>query len=522
MGAGKSSVGPRLAKALGLDFIDTDSEIERDAGRSVAAIFETEGEASFREREKRAAAAAARGAPSVIALGGGALQEKATRAMLRDPETTVVFLDASLETLTERIGTGEGRPLWNGASEEILAQRLPDYRSEADIVLATDDLTVDEAVDRLVTMLGSGESSGRVPIELGERSYEVIVGRSLLDRVDAFVPPVPGAERAMLMMQEPLRHLVDPVVAGLRRRGLDVSVIEVENSEQAKSAAVAERVQIEMAAVDFHRDDLVVGLGGGVVTDLAGFVASTYSRGMRWVALPTTLLGQVDAAVGGKTGINLPLGKNLVGTFHHPLVVVCDVAVLATLPERELRSALAEVVKYGLISDPDLLVWLQDSMPSVLGRNEAVLEEVVGRCVGIKARYVFADETDIGLRQNLNYGHTFGHAIEHLEAGRLRHGESVSLGMMAAAYAARALGRIDESAVAFQRDLLNEAGLPIGGSYEIADLETVWRRDKKYRHGIKFVLLAEIGRAEAGITVPREVLAGALAELASPTTGISE
>lgn len=240
--------------------------------------------------------------------------------------------------------------------------------------------------------------------------------------------------------------------------------------------------------------------------------------------VPTTLLAQVDAAIGGKTGVNLPQGKNLVGTFHQPCVVVCDVESLATLPEAELRSGLAEVAKYGFIAAPDLLPLVVDNAPSILAGDPDLLQEIVGRSVGIKAGVVAADEREHGVRAHLNYGHTFAHAIEQVaglgvpprDSGPadpfppIRHGEAVALGMMSAAHLSAELGRLDTEAVETHRRVLEAVGLPVKAPLSLDDLEPAWRLDKKYRQGVRFVLLNGIGVPEAGIEAEREAVARAL------------
>jgi 3-dehydroquinate synthase len=266
-----------------------------------------------------------------------------------------------------------------------------------------------------------------------------------------------------------------------------------------------------LAALNAHRHDLVVGFGGGVVTDVAGFVASTYARGMNVLHVPTTLLGQVDASIGGKTGVNLEAGKNLVGTFHQPIAVVCDVDVLASCPIEELRAGMAEVVKYGFISDPDLLPLVEERVDEMYAGDAKLLVDVVARCASIKASIVSADEREQGSRAFLNYGHTFAHAIEKARAfSGIRHGEAVALGMMAAAYLAQELGRIDESVVALHERVLRAAGLPTQEPFDLPELEDAWVLDKKYRQGVRFVLLNGVGRPEAGIEAPRDALATAL------------
>jgi 3-dehydroquinate synthetase len=252
-----------------------------------------------------------------------------------------------------------------------------------------------------------------------------------------------------------------------------------------------------------------------VVCDLSGFAAATYNRGVSVAFVPTTLLAQVDAAIGGKNGVNLAGGKNLVGTIHQPRAVVCDVEVLASLSPSELVSGMAEVVKYGLIADPGLLAQVERDATRIVSCDLDALTEIVARSAAIKASVVAQDETEQDRRAILNYGHTFAHAFEVTSSyGALRHGEAVALGMMAAAYTANELGRIDESAVDAHRRALDAVNLPVRASFDLTALEHAWTLDKKYRGGTRFVLLNGIGRPETGVTVPRDALARALGRLA--------
>jgi 3-dehydroquinate synthase len=353
-------------------------------------------------------------------------------------------------------------------------------------------------------------------VALGERSYDVVVGEGLASSLADVAPPPADAEKAFVVTHPELEGMAAEAVASLSGAGLETHTLPVAAGEASKSLATATDLLARLAGLGAHRRDLVVGFGGGVVTDLAGFVASTYHRGMPVVHVATTLLAQVDAAIGGKTAVNLPQGKNLVGTFHQPRAVVCDVASLRSLPREELSAGLAEVVKYGVIADPGLLEVVERRSGDVFDAAPEVLDEIVRRSAAIKAGVVARDETEGGPRAHLNYGHTFGHAIEHVTARSetpLRHGEAVALGMMAAAYAAYELGRIDEAAVAAHRRALEAARLPVSATFDLADLEDAWRHDKKYRRGVRFVLLAALGRPEAGVDVDRVTLETALRRL---------
>jgi 3-dehydroquinate synthase len=291
------------------------------------------------------------------------------------------------------------------------------------------------------------------------------------------------------------------VESGLSARGLTTALIAVPAGETSKSAAEAVRLWEALAGLPADRATHVIAVGGGVVGDLAGFVAATFVRGLQVWQVPTTLVAQVDSAIGGKTGINLAAGKNLVGAFWQPVGVACDPASLATLPDREYRSGLAEVVKYGVILDRELFVWLEESVDSILARELAAISHVVGRCVDLKATVVEADEFErSGLRAILNYGHTIGHAIENLAGyGQLLHGEAVAMGMTAAARLALATGRLPVEIARRQAALLARLGLPLApvgiAGLSVEGIVEALSRDKKSLHGrVRFILPADLGR----------------------------
>ncbi|MGH2752935.1 MAG: 3-dehydroquinate synthase [Actinomycetota bacterium] len=518
MGSGKSTVGRILAGSIGLPFADIDALIEKRTGRSIRSIFERDGEQAFRALERDIAAEVLGGRDAVVALGGGALSDPITAGTLRDAR--VVYLKTSFEALRERVGGDRERPkLATGDPRALYEERLPQYEAAADITVVTDgrspEVVAKEVADQLFPRDPSAIEPTRITVPLGTRSYEVLVGRGLLPHVGDLMPRLAHAEKAFVISHPTLATYSDQVARSLDGAGLAAALLEVPEGELSKSLAVAEDLLRRMAEGPAHRDDLVVSVGGGVVGDLAGFCASTYARGTAMLHVATSLLAQVDAAVGGKTGVNLPEGKNLVGTIHQPVQVICDVAVLDSLPDEELRSGMAEVIKYGLIHDPELLDLVLVRNDDILRRDPAVLEEIVVRSVRTKAAIVAEDETEQGRRAVLNYGHTFAHALEQAAGySGLRHGEAVALGIMAAAHLARELERIDDAAVALHRRSLEAVGLPVSAPMDIGDLETAWMRDKKYREGTRFVLLKEIGRVETGVKVDRDVVARALGRMA--------
>jgi 3-dehydroquinate synthase len=340
--------------------------------------------------------------------------------------------------------------------------------------------------------------SDRITVALPDRPYDIVVEAGALERVGERLVPPPHARRVALVTNAPVAALyADRTVAGLERLGLDVHVVRVPDGEEAKSLATLERLWHRFAAIPLNRDDFVVALGGGVVGDLAGFAAASWNRGVPVAQLPTTLLAQVDAAIGGKTGINMPEGKNLVGAFHQPLVVLADTGALSTLPPRELRAGLGEVAKYGFIDDPVVLELLESDPQAAQRGDPGVLTEVVRRGAAVKARIVAADERESGERALLNYGHTVGHAIESLTGYETyRHGEAVGLGMVFAARLGERMG-VSEPGLADRTVALLEAlGLPTGGVYlEPAGVWEVLARDKKARGGVRFVLCRKPGEA---------------------------
>ncbi|HEV2754553.1 MAG TPA: 3-dehydroquinate synthase [Actinomycetota bacterium] len=516
MGAGKSTVGRLLAARAGLPFVDADAAVEAAAGKSIPALFE-EGEAVFRRLESRTVHSILEGPESVVALGGGALGDPSIATAVQ--WATVVWLDVSFREAMRRVSGSRERPMLRRSDPKALYElRRAAYQRAADHVVAADGKTPEELAAEIASLVGHAAPAAerRVRVALGDRSYDVVVGDGVGARLGDVVQLPPDAEKAFLVTHPELGEHAAEAAASLSAAGLKTHTLTVPAGEASKSLGAAQGLLTELADLGAHRHDLLVGVGGGVVTDLAGFVASVYHRGMPVVHVATSLLAQVDAAIGGKTAVNLPQGKNLAGTFHQPRAVVCDVATLRTLPEGEVAAGLAEVVKYGLIADPSLLALVTERADAIRARDADVLTEVVIRSASIKAAVVAQDETESGARAHLNYGHTFGHAMEHVTAGSaapLRHGEAVALGMMAAAFAALELGRIDEDAVTAHRRPLEAAGLPVSAAFDLTDLEDAWQHDKKYRRGVRFVLLAELGRPEAGVEVDRETLSKALRRL---------
>lgn len=341
-------------------------------------------------------------------------------------------------------------------------------------------------------------------IAVGE-DYDVLVGHSVSARVAEVLPQ--GVARVLVVHGEPLAPFADPIVAALRGAGIEVHVAAVPDAEAAKTVEVAAGLWASMGRAGFTRSDAVVAVGGGSVTDLGGWAAAAWLRGVAVVHVPTTVLGMVDAAVGGKTGINTAEGKNLVGAFHTPAAVLCDLDHLATLPPADLSAGLAEVVKGGFIADPRILEIVEADASGVQDPGSDSLREVIERKIAVKASVVAADLRESHLREILNYGHTLGHAIEHHEGYRMRHGEAVAIGMVFAAEVAHRSGRIDADLLERHRYVLGLLGLPTSYSGATFDeLLAALRRDKKTRGAtLRFVVLDGLA-APARLEGPAEQL----------------
>jgi 3-dehydroquinate synthase len=341
----------------------------------------------------------------------------------------------------------------------------------------------------------------------------------VLERADELVPAFPGATQAFVVTDRTVHDAwFSPLAAALDRAGLHAVPLLVPAGEEAKSLEVYRALLHQLATQEAHRDDPIVALGGGSTGDLAGFVASTYMRGTPFVQVPTTLTAQVDASIGGKTAVNLPEGKNLVGAFHQPCVVLSEIAALASLSERDFRAGLGEVAKYALTIDLELLQRLERDPSTVLTRDPDELEQLVTRCVVAKAGAIAEDERDTGRRLVLNYGHTLGHALERLDAfGGRSHGEAIAAGMVFAARLSEAHGIGAEGLTARTLRLLSSLGLePDGPMPPADDILHAFRLDKKFHDGVRFVLLEDVGRPRIVDDVSQDEVRRILHEMGAP------
>jgi 3-dehydroquinate synthase len=353
-------------------------------------------------------------------------------------------------------------------------------------------------------------------VALAERSYPIYIGSGLLDRADLVLPLLARKKVAVVTNTTVAPLFMERLAGALARGGVEVVRIVVADGEEHKDWSTLNTIFDALLEQHCGRDCTLIALGGGVIGDLAGFAAATYQRGVQYIQVPTTLLAQVDSSVGGKTAINHPLGKNMIGAFHQPRLVLADLETLKTLPERELRAGLAEVIKHGLIRDAAFFGWLEENIERLLARDPEALGHAVLRSVAIKAEIVGRDERENGLRQLLNFGHTFGHAIETgLGYGTWLHGEAVAAGMVMAADLSHQLGLLSEADSGRIRTLLERAGLPVAatgvGSRRMQQLMSV---DKKARAGrVRFVVLERLGAAALRADVSPAAIEGTLSRL---------
>jgi len=534
-GSGKSAVGAALARRLGWRHVDTDARVEQVAGMSVSAVFAAEGEAGFRRRELQELREALDDAsPSVLSCGGGlAAQRDAGRLLFNG--AWVVWLDAADTVLLRRLGDAADRPLLrdhpSAALQRLRAERAAAY-SRAQLRVDVDDWDVDEVVDAVVDALSGarldldrsvGTDAGaaghrELLVDLGARTYAVSVdagAASTVERTRAALPP--SAQRVAVVCDRAVDSHGGHIVRALRGDGLEARLVRVAGGEPVKTWAQAGRLVTRLAALGLDRGDCVVAVGGGTVGDLAGFAAASYQRGVAVIQVPTTLLAMVDSAVGGKTGVNLPQGKNLAGAFWQPRAVICDVETLATVPERDWRAAFAEIVKYSMIAAADLRAALDATLDAMLARDPAALVPVIARCCEVKAQVVSDDEREAGLRAILNYGHTVGHALETVtgHGDTLVHGEAVAVGMRVAGLLSVRLRGCPADDVRWQDDVLRCCGL--GSTPPGLDAERVieaTRADKKSRAGtVRWVLLERLGEASFGHVVSEDAVLQALREV---------
>jgi shikimate kinase / 3-dehydroquinate synthase len=555
-GTGKSLVAKEVARRLNWDFLDTDDEIVKQTGKPIAEIFRQDGEGKFRELERETIRKACQQRQIVIAIGGGAIVDPQNYELLAKTGL-IVCLEAKPETIYERLSRDAARgseavvrPLLAVDNpleriRQLKASRQP-YYANVDWTVHTDNLNIDQVAEevirawKLLRRIDSCQLSAfsdkdiACMVETKTQSYPIFVGYGLLDKLGEKMKQAALSGTATIISDENVFSLYGSKVEGvLKDAGFAVNSFVVPPGEETKSMDYAIKIYDFLVEHRAERDDIIIALGGGMVGDLAGFVAATFLRGMFWVQVPTSLVAMVDASIGGKVGVNHPEGKNLIGAFYQPNLVLADCQTLTTLPRRELISGWAEVIKHGLILDEEFVQFLEGNVNRLTKLEPELLTRAIARSAAIKAQVVSQDEKEReGKRTILNYGHTIAHGLEAAtQYKRFLHGEAVAIGMVGAAKLSQRLGLLPSAAVERQQALLQKFGLPTSLRAEAASQRRGRKRgnlklsltgvtkamelDKKVRgKAIRWVLLQDIGKAVIRSDVPQQDVLAVLQELA--------
>ena len=534
---GKSCVARIVASRLGWELVDTDDEIVRLMGKPIPDIFAQDGEEYFRELEKQALMSACQRKETVISTGGGIVMSAGNRQIMKT-SGVVICLEAEPETIYKRLmaisletGGKVVRPLLTSENpmESIVPlkeSRQSNY-SKSDWTVHTDNLTPDEVASEvihgwsIIGRGGSGISNNQhiaCVVTTATESYPIFIGRDLLDSLGQRMQSAGlGGDVYIISDDNVFPVYGERAKLSLEGAGFTVDSLVVPHGEMSKSLAVATRIYDFLVLHRAERSHAIVTLGGGVVGDLGGFVAATFLRGVPLVHVPTSLVGMVDSSIGGKVAINHPNGKNLIGSFYQPRLVISDVHTLSTLPKRELISGWAEVIKHGLIRNAEYVQFLEENVDKLSSLDILSITEAIKHGAAIKAAVVSEDEKEAGLRMILNYGHTIAHGLETATGyDQMLHGEAVSIGIAGAAEIAAKIGLLDDKAVEKQKALLREFGLPV--TCPGTDVNAVMRAielDKKVRmKAVRWVLLPQIGETVVRNNVPSELVRSVIEELA--------
>ncbi|HQY29693.1 MAG TPA: 3-dehydroquinate synthase [Thermomicrobiales bacterium] len=541
-GTGKSTVARRLAELLGWDALDTDTAIETEAGRRIPEIFATEGEGAFRLTERQILRNQLDRSSVVIATGGGATvaEDAWTEDVLHRPGTMVVALDGEPQTLLRRLqeqqslaGETIERPLLAGDDPELRLRTMQANRQEAydraDVSIVTDTHTSDQVASTIAALLPQAVDTPLLTLRTAAATSDIYVAQGVSTRLGTIARErFPKARRAWVITDANVGPLHSPVIlTNLQEAGIVGTVITVSSGESSKSWAVAGEVVDQVLLEGLQRNDLIIALGGGVVGDLAGFVAAIALRGVGLIQVPTSLLAMVDSSVGGKTGINHVAGKNLIGAFYQPPIVLIDPALLETLPSRELTQSWAEMAKHAIIQpsapDPngtDLLRTTERNRRAASNEHGPAITHLIRRNVTLKASVVEADEREASLRAILNYGHTIGHAIEASEY-RYLHGEAIAVGMRAANVIATEVGLLDIAEAARLNAFITSLGLPDQAVFDPDRVREKMLSDKKHIAGTQtWVLPVSKGGVTLHTGVSDATIDGAIAVVCADATPI--
>lgn len=542
MGAGKTTVGKALANSLGKEFIDSDHEIQERTGVKIPVIFEIEGEAGFRKRESEVLIELVKKKNIVLATGGGAVLSQENRQILQRGGI-VIYLRASVNDLYRRTRHDKNRPLLQTQNlfarlNELYIQRDALYRETAHVIIDSGKQGVRYLIQKLINKLLSinihnifrnshQNTMQTISVDFTtaseKRSYEIHIGHGVLEQIDLILACLPQKRVAIVSNTTIAPLYLEKLRSALEKQGVACVPIILPDGEIHKNWETLNLIFDALLTNHCERNTTILALGGGVIGDLTGFAAATYLRGVPFIQIPTTLLAQVDSSVGGKTGINHQLGKNMIGAFYQPRMVLTDSATLNTLPDRELRAGIAEIIKYGLIRDPAFFDWLEQNMRRLLARDPFVLNEAIQRSCENKAEIVATDEKEKGVRALLNLGHTFGHAIENgMGYGVWLHGEAVAVGTVMAAELSRRMRLISEADVTRIRKIFVQAELPVTAPKMPPERYLqLMLLDKKVDAGkTRFILLNRIGEAVMRADIPSTALTETI--LACMTDEINE
>ena len=478
MGTGKSTVGEIVACRLKRKFVDMDADIEARAGKSIPQIFDAHGEAAFRAMERELAEELAAQSSLVIATGGGTLVRTEMRHLM-GASAKLICLNASNDAIQRRLGRSDGRPL-AGSWEKLLNQRKADY-AQIENQIETTGRSPDAIAGDIIARCGQ-RLHVNTPTGAG---YDICIRRGILENISDNAEEFGLGKHVVVVTNDTIAPLYgEQLVSKLPHADL----VTVSDGEKYKNLATVAQIYDDLLALGADRGTTLVALGGGVIGDTVGFVAATYMRGLQLIQIPTTLLAMVDSSVGGKAGVDLPQGKNLIGAFKQPQSVIVDTKVLETLSPEHWRCGMAEVIKHGLIARPSLL------NPALWTRDRVV--ELVRDAAQVKIEVVEQDPYERGIRAHLNLGHTFGHAIERVTNYQVPHGEAVAIGIVKAARLSKKLGMIDAELVNRIESILEEIGLPVTIELDPHEWYAAMSTDKKWQTGkSRFVLLQALGEA---------------------------
>lgn len=515
MGTGKTSVGKELGRLLGYRFVDTDRLIEGKEGKPISLIFREKGEDYFRKLEEDTVKEASIMRNVVIATGGGVIKNRKNVENL-GRNGIIVWLKADPEIILKRAMTEGGkRPLLDVEEplkeiNKLLSERINLYE-QADTSVDTNYITPQESAHEIIDRLGLDHPV--VAVDLKERSYNIVIGSRILPKLGLRLKKFRPSKIAIISNKTIFPLYKDMLFGPLRQYHIVPEIILLPDGEEYKDLLWIYYIHGELLKARFDRNSLLIAFGGGVVGDITGFIASTYMRGIRYMQVPTTLLAQVDSSVGGKTGVNHPLGKNMIGSFYQPSLVLIDVDILRTLPKREFYAGMAEIIKYGVIADSTLFDYLEKNMEDILSLGDGLIN-IIRRSCEIKAEVVSKDEREGGLRAILNFGHTIGHAIETVTGyKRFLHGEAVAIGMCAAAELAVRMKILRKDEASRLRELVEMYRLPsrIPDDLDVSEMMSAMEVDKKVRAGrLRFILPEAIGKVRIEEDVDRELIRSVL------------